>query len=462
LLDPKCWRPATSSTAQYNQTVVVTSRDLPLDFARRRAEPRIGFVVAFVVALGLHLAIVPGAALLPDRPSRTTSGRGAGAWSGAGAAAQHTRVEWVLRERPAAAEPMRTPPRPETPREPEEPEEPRGQVVTLPAQNIERPESAEYLAQDDQRVERETRARLTGIADKATRAARVAMASAPRRPNDLSPTSPDSLVVGGVAAVGKDGQRAAAAPGAATRNAGRDDGGGGAPQARLEIPRLSPRLALALPLSPTGRLSSGETRPLVDGRGDNLRFSMGRLWPSSSLRVSGDGTRSAEGDGARAAGEGGAGPFVPGALSLSTLEALSGLPANDDLEVEEGDETALNALSYKHAPFFQRVADQIRREWQGGDILPRVDPTGQTYGSDDRVTVVSVTIDVDGNIVDLAVKEPSGAAPLDDEAVRSTRVAGPFSHPPSALFRGRERFTFTFGFHIAFRRSRLDLDWRPR
>ena len=66
-----------------------------------------------------------------------------------------------------------------------------------------------------------------------------------------------------------------------------------------------------------------------------------------------------------------------------------------------------------------------------------------------------------GNIVDLAVKETSGAGPLDDEALRSFRVAGPFPHPPEALFKGRDRFSFTFGFSVNYNRSSMDLNWKP-
>jgi TonB family protein len=93
--------------------------------------------------------------------------------------------------------------------------------------------------------------------------------------------------------------------------------------------------------------------------------------------------------------------------------------------------------------------------------LGNADPEGRVFGFEDRLTAVEVTIDSSGNVVDLVLKEPSGAGPLDDEALRSFRVAGPFPNPPAALFKGRDRYSFSFGFAVNYNRSNVDLNWRP-
>ena len=77
------------------------------------------------------------------------------------------------------------------------------------------------------------------------------------------------------------------------------------------------------------------------------------------------------------------------------------------------------------------------------------------------MTVVQVTLDRSGNVLDVNVAEPSGAYVLDDEAVRAFKQAGPFANPPMQLFKGEEKFSFLFGFNVAYNRTNFDLNWRP-
>jgi TonB family protein len=427
-------------------------RDPLLDVLLRRPEPRLGLVIGLIVATAVHVAIVPGAGLLPGRALVRSVGTPVGAWAGLDAAADHRRLEIDLRAPPSP------PPPPPTPVV--TPEEPRGQVVKLPAEAIERPLAADFLAEHDQRTDRETRARITGVTETTT-----------RRPQTGRPTNADEAAARNdaadraVATAGDDALGGGpAGDGGSTRGDAlawdSRDPGGGMPQAALQVPRIAPRTALAIVPGATGAIAAGESRAAVDGNGDALRLAMGRLTPSAA-------TASGEGPGAggmgRVGGSGDGGdPGRPFAVpSLHTIERLTGLPANDALDVEADDETRLNTFQYRHATFFNRVADAIRREWIGSEVLARADPGGRVYGTEDRVTIVHVTIDTAGNVVDLALQETSGAAPLDDEALRSFREAGPFPHPPPALFRGRERFSFTFGFNVVYERSHLDLDWRP-
>ena len=94
-------------------------------------------------------------------------------------------------------------------------------------------------------------------------------------------------------------------------------------------------------------------------------------------------------------------------------------------------------------------------------MLSHNDPTGAVYGFEDRMTVLQVTLDRTGNILDVNVAEASGAMVLDDEAVRAFRQAGPFANPPVQLFKGADRFTFLFGFNVSYNRSNFDLNWKP-
>ena len=62
--------------------------------------------------------------------------------------------------------------------------------------------------------------------------------------------------------------------------------------------------------------------------------------------------------------------------------------------------------------------------------MMRRDPTGTMYGGRDRVTVLSVTLDREGNLEDVVVERSSGLDFLDIEAVKAFEKAQPFPHPP--------------------------------
>lgn len=94
-------------------------------------------------------------------------------------------------------------------------------------------------------------------------------------------------------------------------------------------------------------------------------------------------------------------------------------------------------------------------------MLTSNDPAGRIYGFEDRMTVVQVTLDRAGNVLDVNVAEASGAFVLDEEAVRAFKDAGPFGNPPPQLFKGEEKFSFLFGFNVAYNRQNFDLNWRP-
>jgi TonB family protein len=424
---------------------VVRRREPLLDLFLRRPEPRWGLIVGLVVAAALHVAVVPGASLLPRRVQER-AGRPVAGWTGRGAAADHRRLEIELKTSPTKT-PEPPPPEPEL----------RGQVVRLPARNVATPAAAEFLAEEDQRADRETRARITGVTDTATRRPQTGPERDVADAADAADTN--AAVVGDTTPAGGPRGEGNASSGDALAWDSRDPGGG-APRLALQVPRVAPKKALDITPTERGALAAGEEVRGRDGNASVLRIALGRT-TSTEADTAGEGSGAGGLGRAGGSGDGGASGRALAVPSMGTLERLAGLPANDALDVEEDVETNLNTFAYRHATFFNRVADAIRREWVGGDVLSQADPQGVIYGLEDRVTIVHVTIDTAGNVVDLALQETSGAAPLDDEALRSFRVAGPFPNPPQALFRGREKFSFTFGFNVVYQRSHLDLDWRP-
>jgi len=128
--------------------------------------------------------------------------------------------------------------------------------------------------------------------------------------------------------------------------------------------------------------------------------------------------------------------------------------------VADGDHTELNALAWRHAPFFNRIKAQIGQVWAPNKQVTRHDPQGVLLGHKDRVTVMSVTIDKLGQLKNIALAHSSGVAYLDDEAERAFRKAAPFPYPPQELFNSKEGFSFQFAFHLQINKGiKFEFDW---
>ncbi len=120
-------------------------------------------------------------------------------------------------------------------------------------------------------------------------------------------------------------------------------------------------------------------------------------------------------------------------------------------DVEEGEETALNAKRWVHATFFNRLKEQVRTHWKVAEEYQKRDPTGAIYGTQDRLTYVHVQLRPDGSLAKVMVTQPSGLDFLDDTALEAFKQAQPFPNPPRQLV-GRQTpglIDFDFGFHFA-------------
>jgi TonB family protein len=139
----------------------------------------------------------------------------------------------------------------------------------------------------------------------------------------------------------------------------------------------------------------------------------------------------------------------PSIGALSSAIRGTGLDRFED--VPEGRETALNAVSWRHAPFFNRLARQVEQYWEPGKEFRLHDPTGHIYGFRDRETIVKVILNRDGSVRHLYVIHASGADFLDDEAVEAIDEAGPFPNPPRGLVDPHDdiiAFNFSFTVHV--------------
>lgn len=163
---------------------------------------------------------------------------------------------------------------------------------------------------------------------------------------------------------------------------------------------------------------------------------------------------------ARQSGTVSPGGGAPGLLGRPDLLRRSVAPPGsyDDLrDVEEGEATLLDSKRWKYASFFNRVRDQVAREWHPEPIHKARDPDGSVYGTTTRVTTLGISLLPDGSLARVVLVHPSGADHLDEEAIRAVRAAAPFPNPPAGLVDRRSgRIEFTFGFIFEFGgRSRI-------
>jgi TonB family protein len=156
-----------------------------------------------------------------------------------------------------------------------------------------------------------------------------------------------------------------------------------------------------------------------------------------------------------AASPGGAGPVTPPGAPVLTpsqqqiARAIGGGTQDHLKDIDDGDETSLNAKKWKFASFFNRVKAQVREHWRPAEVYRRRDPTGSIYGSKDRYTLLRVQLKPDGSLANVALETPSGVEFLDDEAIEAFKEAQPFPNPPGQLVdAGSGMIDFKFGFYF--------------
>ncbi len=145
----------------------------------------------------------------------------------------------------------------------------------------------------------------------------------------------------------------------------------------------------------------------------------------------------------RTDGTDGTWPLPPGDSLTPTFDILSQAVSGTGLDrldgVEEGDETSLSTRPFAHAGFYRRVRDRVAQYWDVPGAFEHYDPQGTIYGYRDRETLVLVTLDCAGNLVNNILLEESGARFLDELAVDSIAQAVPPSGQTSVSRSIRER-----------------------
>jgi TonB family protein len=287
-----------------------------------------------------------------------------------------------------------------------------GQVVDLPKPMDEkRPENARFAAEHDSSVQKETKkygqflksarqASQQGDADQT----RPAVPATPPSPK-TSPSPPGALAMR--APVGQRGRQ----------------GPAGHPGESAPAVQGLPGEAVEAPPDQNGDLSP-------PGR-------QGAAQSSGGVPASGAAPSPKHANGAPPA-------LIP---SEQQIARAIGTGTQDRLkDIEDGEETALNAKKWKFASFFNRVKQQVRDHWRPAEEYRRRDPSGSIYGQKDRYTLLRVQLKPDGSLANVALENPSGVEFLDDEAIEAFKQAQPFPNPPKQLVEGSGLIEFKFGF----------------
>jgi TonB family protein len=156
-----------------------------------------------------------------------------------------------------------------------------------------------------------------------------------------------------------------------------------------------------------------------------------------------------------AAGGGDGGLRRPGlydprlAISPATLARVAGGGSPDKLDnVDDGDGTFLNTREWKYATYFNRIKQAVSSTWNPQRALDQRDPDRSLFGSKDRYTLLSVTLDNTGSLKEVVVKKTSGVEFLDKTTIEAFKRAQPFANPPPGIVESNGEIRFTFGFYL--------------
>ncbi len=114
--------------------------------------------------------------------------------------------------------------------------------------------------------------------------------------------------------------------------------------------------------------------------------------------------------------------------------------------VKPGNQTALNAAASPYAVYLNEVHRRIHREF-ALRFLSELPLVGGPYNDDSLFTKLEIVINGDGTLYKVGVVESSGFTPFDYGAWNSVERAAPFPEPPHKILSGDGRVYFRWGFY---------------
>ncbi|RKH11424.1 energy transducer TonB [Corallococcus sp. CA053C] len=396
----------------------------PTDWRQRRKErASLRYLLALVLALVGHVAFVGLVLLLSYVQMNLPGGEKRPVPRPTSVAVRPlTSDQWAKNRGPTS---QQTKPRPTEKREtkeekkPDETKKPEGQVVDVAPGNDQVSPDAKYLAESNNTVQKETRAKDQ------TAFYRNAM---PQKTAPQKQEGAQTEQVQPPRVSGNNGQGADDRP---------QSQGGQKPT--FEMPETRRKQEIAMKTDPRERGPGMAVK--------NQSESEATAGNAKRLRIQpGEGDNSEQEGSTGRTGSPGLATLMP---SQAAMDRVVGAAPNDMLQdQEEGDGTFLNTREWKYASFFNRVKQSVGMHWNPNEQLRVRDPTGNIYSGRDRQTLLTITLDERGAVKDIQVEKSSGLDFLDMEAVSSFKRAQPFPNPPSGLLGQDATVRFQFGFFL--------------
>jgi TolA protein len=333
----------------------------------------------------------------------------------------------VERERP----PEPPPPAPEAPKPAQKPlvqpdESPRQKIVDLDmGKEVEAPKDAKYLAQRNNRTEKETRARQTNLEQE-------------QRGRPSQPADDKDKIAQLEDREAKPGQRSRQAIAEPRRAA----------EARSSLSMRVPAAGRAsaagepLPEDPDGMFSKSE-----DGR----RATDGARRSSSAAEaphLTKQAYTSAFGDDAEAAAVAKQEKSRHKGKFSERRERVFSALENFISEVTPANQTELNTRAAPFAQFIAHMHRQIHEKWAFG-FLSQMDTSFRDSPMNDLnlIAKLEIVLDGEGNIDKIAMVRTSGITGFDAAAVSAVYEAAPFPTPPGAILSGNGKVYIHWKFH---------------
>lgn len=119
--------------------------------------------------------------------------------------------------------------------------------------------------------------------------------------------------------------------------------------------------------------------------------------------------------------------------------------------VDVSDETNLNTVEFKYYGYFQRIRQKLEHFWILGvreTIVSQFGSSFDTFTDSDRITLLRVTLDGNGNVTEIRLVRSSGSSHLDEAARVALTKPSPIPNPPKGLITDN-RLTLDWGFIVS-------------
>ena len=145
--------------------------------------------------------------------------------------------------------------------------------------------------------------------------------------------------------------------------------------------------------------------------------------------------------------------FSPEKIAPAAAPARSGAEVSQNNEYLEniaiGAETLLKTREFVYYSYYNRIKLKLRQHWEPRikEKIVKILRQGRTIASvNNNITRLVITLDKNGELVRIQVRNASGYNDLDDAAIEAFRAAAPFPNPPNGIVDGSGKVEINWDF----------------